>query len=208
MSWVTDIVTIAGPAGLVSAVLTHGLSGWRERRKSVRQGQYLALRLAVILERYASECNDLVARIDAAADANVNPDNYPTDLPPAPSYPEDDEGWRVLYSALAHRALALVVERNAAQAAVAEDWFHHGSTSAPFECSRLAAILGWEAWETAVDLRLRYSLPPYLARFPFNKSLFMRVRKNERDREAAVERMRQLAAEQASSRKDRTGTAA
>ncbi len=208
MSWVTDFVTIAGPAGLVSAGLTHALAGWREKRKSRRQGQYLALRLAIILERYASECSDLVSRIDAAFETNGDPSTFPTDLPPAPGYPEDDEGWRVLDSSLAHRVLALVVERNAAQAAVTEDWMYCGPTSAPFECSRLAAILGLEAWDTAVALRQRYKLPPYMARFPFHKSLFMRVRKDERDRAQAAERMKELARERSARQSDDKGVTA
>lgn len=67
-----------------------------------------------------------------------------------------------------------------------------GPTSAPFECARLAAILGWQAWEIAADLRVKYGLPPYTPDPPFHQILFKRVRKDERDRQKSIEGMKEL----------------
>lgn len=196
-----DIIAVAGPTGLLSAVATQAFVGRRERKASRQQGHYLALRLANLLERFASDCHSFVKHIDVAFDANGDPSTFPTTLPAAPLYPEDDSGWRNLDSALAHRVLALTIDRNAAQTVVDADLLESGSRSAPFECSRLAAILGLQAWEIAVAIRTKYRLLEYRPQFPFHEALSKRVASNERNRREAVERMKELMSRQSSAQR-------
>lgn len=78
MSWLSDMVTIAAPAGVVSAVATHALAGLSERRSMRRQSRYLALRVAIILEQFAGDCVNLVSEVDVGVQLNSNPESLPT----------------------------------------------------------------------------------------------------------------------------------
>jgi hypothetical protein len=175
MSTVSDIVTIAGPAGLISGLLTHGLAIWREKSTGKSQARYLGLQVAIILERFAGDCLNLVSEIDTGAQLKHSPDSLSTNLPLLPEFPKDDLGWRAMDAILAHKVLSVHVDRGAAQGAINDDWMYGGPNSAPFECARQAAILGWQAWQTAADVRHVYGLPEYRPRYPFYETLRDRV---------------------------------
>lgn len=95
--------------GLVSVlvqVLVPAYRDWRDRR---RRAAPLAMRLADMLEAYASACwsfiqsNDEVA--DARADGMKPGPRYQRSLPKLPTYPDDTDGWRAMKRALAGMAL-------------------------------------------------------------------------------------------------------
>lgn len=83
--------------------------------------------------------------------------------------------------------LTVPVERSARQGAINDEWAYGGPNSAPFECARQAAIIGWLAWQVAVEVRRSNALPAYVPTHRFDENLCDRV---ARDAEAA-ERMRE-----------------
>ncbi|MDQ0837855.1 hypothetical protein [Sphingomonas faeni] len=194
MSWASDFITIAGPAGLISGSLTHYLAGRREKWTSQRQARYLGLQVAIILERFAGDCINLVSEIDTGAQLSHNPESLPTKIPELQEFPKDDLGWRAMDSTLAHRVMSVHVDRNASQGAVTDDMMYCGATSAPFECARQAAILGWQSWQTAEAVRNAYGLPRYEPRHPFYETLRNRVASDERDRELNRARVQEMLA--------------
>ena len=82
---------------------------YRDSHHRKLQAAYMAMRLAVILEFYASACAHFIQE-----NANVQPppptEEFPewtVELPELPAYPDDADGWRAIDRTLAGRCLNL-----------------------------------------------------------------------------------------------------
>ncbi|KAA2236962.1 hypothetical protein [Salinarimonas soli] len=156
LGWV-DVLKLAATTGIITAVLTQGFTWLRERLTAAEKKRdvagYLAMRLAVTLEAYASACQDLIAKNDNAE--HLPDEQYPewsVRLPELPPYPDDSDGWRALNRRLAARALEFrnrVAETQALIFGVLEyDEDDADDLVAEHACER-----GLEAYRLAVDLR-------------------------------------------------------
>jgi hypothetical protein len=94
--WIA-FLKIAFGAGIGTAAVQGTLAQCRDARVKKDHAAYLALRVAVLLESYASESCDFIFE---NASAQHGPDEqYPewnALLPTLPNYPDDPEGWRAM----------------------------------------------------------------------------------------------------------------
>jgi hypothetical protein len=99
--------TILG-AGLGSAAVQALAGVLRDRRERADRAGYMAMRLAVQLERFASDCADLILK---NKEAPHPPDrefpDWDIHLPAIGDYPSDAEGWKSIDRRLAGKALDL-----------------------------------------------------------------------------------------------------
>lgn len=149
--------TILG-AGLGSAVVQTVFTIVRERRERADRAAYLAMRLAVQLEAFASECADLILKNDTAYEPPDEPlPDWDTRLPKMPDYPTDAEGWRSIDRALAGQALDLVnrVEGGRSMIRSVGDYQEE---SLGDEVAIQAASRGLEAVEIARGLRRKHKV--------------------------------------------------
>ena len=99
--------TILG-AGLGSAAVQALAGVLRDRRERADRAGYMAMRLAVQLERFASECADLIlSNKDAPHPPDQEFPNWDVHLPKLAEYPSDADGWRSIDRRFAGRALDL-----------------------------------------------------------------------------------------------------
>src|SRR4051794_16715332 len=89
-----SFLAFAGTAGVISALLTQGLTSLRERLSTRREAKYLALRIAVILETFADDCLSIISGVDTARQSGGAAGQHTSNLPTLPPYPDDEKGWR------------------------------------------------------------------------------------------------------------------
>lgn len=152
--WAALARTVLG-AGLGSAAFQWGLTLHRDKRQRRFQASYMAMRLAVTLEFYASACSDLLSENSSAQ--HVPDHEYPDwdiKLPQEPSYPDDAEGWRAIDQRLAGRCLSFPNKIRQSQRIIYWDFEYDNH---PYEtlCEHVAAR-GLEAWQLAVALRRKH----------------------------------------------------
>lgn len=134
----------------------------QERRAKTDRAAYLALRVAVTLEAYASDCIDLIfdnANLQEPYDAPYPAWN--SKLPEPPSYPDDDlDGWRSMTRSLVTRCFNFPNKVRGSQGMLRStvENGHEGELS--YMIDEHAAQRGIEAWEIATSLREEYHLSP------------------------------------------------
>jgi hypothetical protein len=158
-----EIAKVLG-TGVVAAALTHGVSWWRDSRKekasNLRDARYLALRLAVILERFAIDCSEVVGLVDTYAASKGSAGSQTTKLPEIGEFPSDSD-WKTIDPKLAARALEFVNELLMAQQKLNFSWHVSDEDQITEECADDAALLGLRAWDLAHQLRQRHDLPRF-----------------------------------------------
>ena len=174
--WLT-IVKGAFGAGLGTAGVQVGWSLIQEHRAKKDRAAYLALRVAVTLEAYASDCLDLI--FDNASLQEPPDQPYPDwnpFLPEAPSYPEDDhDGWRSMTRSLVTRCLNFPNKVRGSQGMIRSTAEHGHGDELSDVIDEHAALRGIEAWEIATSLRKEYHLPPSEAIFDYVEALRVRL---------------------------------
>lgn len=158
-----NLVTFAGTAGVVSAVLNQGFGWLRDwRTASVRNkahAGYLALRVAVLLESYAYACSEFIS--DNGAAPHLPDQEFPewdTSLPELAPYPDDADGWRAMDRNLAGRILGFPNKVRSSQGIIRLT-IEHTLEDLGEALDEQAAERGLEAWQLAEELRERYRIP-------------------------------------------------
>ena len=145
-------------AGVGTALVQGAIGLWRDHRKNTSHGAYLAMRLAVLFEAYATECGQFI--LDNGS-AYQGPDeehpHWDTTLPTLPVLPEDAEGWRSVDRELADRSLSIPNRIAGAQSMIRET-IDLDTDRVGTELNRYSAELGSEAWALAAAFRKRYKL--------------------------------------------------
>ena len=145
-------------SGFGTAAVQGGIAIYRDRVSRGDSGAYLALRLAVMLEAYASECCDFYF---SNANAIELPDEpYPAwqvELPRVPPFPEDTDAWRAMDKRLVARCLDFPNCVHASQNKIAScaEYAEHDLGNVLDE---EASARGVEAWDIASALRDTYQL--------------------------------------------------
>jgi hypothetical protein len=158
LNW-TSVLKLAATTGVFTTVLTLGVGWlrdwWRERSRNRAEAKYLALRLAVILEKFVSGC---VFRMwHDKADMKEGRDlGY--DLPPLESYPPDSPDWKSFHARnpkLASQVLSFPNEITSAELACEFTGMREGF---PFASADETIVAGIKAWRLAQALRKNYGL--------------------------------------------------
>jgi len=164
-----QVLGFAATAGVVSAILGYFLTHRAELRRKKLENAYTAIRLAVIFEKYASECTDVIMHNDhyeAVKGKSVSP---VTDLPVLSELPGDDAGWRGLSSGTVAESLSFPLRIKLAQEIIQSAFVHAEQADAVQEASDQAVILGTLAWKLAGRLRSEHSFEPFRPEFPFQQ---------------------------------------
>lgn len=162
LAWM-DILKVALSTGVAAALLNQSISwfkDWTSERKNIsREGRYLALRIAVILERFSIDCAELIASYNLHDQSDGHAGKQSGSLPILPAYPSDAD-WKSLNPALCAKALAMRNELELSDKALdfhfEVDAFQLGSA---FKDE--AGKCGYRAWEIATELRSLYKLPSF-----------------------------------------------
>jgi hypothetical protein len=151
-AWLS-ILKIAFGASVGTAFVQGGYTLWRDHSTKRDRGAYLALRLAVMLEAYCSECCS--AYFDNA-NAHHDPDepypNWRTELPKLPEFPDDVEAWRALDKMLLAKCLDFPNRVHASQNAIAS-CVEYDMHDLELALDEHISDRGVEAWEIASALR-------------------------------------------------------
>ncbi len=153
MTWWETVIGAGFGAALVQGLFPF-VRDWRHKKS---QANYMAMRLAVTLEFYASACADLIQK-------NANAEPPPTDefggtadMPELSAYPDDAEGWRAIDSALAGRCLNLRNKIHGSQGAI-DSTIEYRMDDLEDTIAEQAAERGLEAWHLAVALRRKHGV--------------------------------------------------
>jgi hypothetical protein len=138
-------------------MLTLFWGAWSKHAENKRSATYLAARLAVILERFAIECADVVTDqedFERAGQGRASVHCRGLSLSPP------KQGWNTLDSALLSRVLTFPNTLRLHKLALDSLWNVSPSDFSK-ECSRDSGKLGSMAWALSRDLRARYRLQPF-----------------------------------------------
>jgi hypothetical protein len=154
LNW-TSILT----SGLVVAILTTGANWlrdlWRDHSNSKKDATYLALRVAVILERFVTDC---VYRVWDDNSDNKEGRDLTFKLPELYVFPADEPEWKSFHNRkpiLASRVLSFPNEVRSAELLSQFQAHREGN---PFGITDEIIKAGMNAWVLACDLRKAYTL--------------------------------------------------
>jgi hypothetical protein len=177
--WATLAKTAIG-AGFGTALVQGLLAIYRDRRHRKSQAAYMAMRVAVTLEFYASACADFIQK-----NANVEPpptEQYPawtTELPELPAYPDDADGWRAIDRALAGRCLNFRNKIHGSQGII-NSAIEYSIDDLEDTLGKQADERGLEAWNLAVALRRRHGVEEVDTVWEYTNTLERALRKVEK----------------------------
>jgi hypothetical protein len=174
-------------AGIGTAAVQGAVTLYRDRSHKKEKAAYLALRLAVLLEGYASSCCDFYFDNLNAEEPPDEP--YPawqTKLPALPEFPDDTEAWRALDKKLLARCLEFPNRVRASQNAI-ESCAEYTMDELGVTLDEQASARGVEAYEIATSLRTAYRLSRPELIFDCYSSLkkMLIAAKEEREKRAA-----------------------
>lgn len=187
LSW-NAIIQIAGIGGIIAAIVNQVLRWWldafTERRKRSADTVYLAMRVVVILERFASACESHLRERDILQDTvGIKGTGQ---LPRLDEYPSDVD-WRYFRTNFAMWALALPARIESAQNAC----FRAELESDNFWHSEVEALrLGLDAWLLAGKIRSFYRLGSDRELQQTADFLYAERERRESARQAANDRLR------------------
>jgi hypothetical protein len=169
LAW-PDILKLTLGTGFVTSALNHFagsyLEGRKERRSVRRDSRYLAIRLAVILERFAIDCADIIAENNSFLTPNGFLGRRDSQLPTLQEYPSDID-WRSFEPELSVRIFSLPNEVSVSQGVISfADRLAGGPDGSPSDTTNQAGLCGHRALHIANDLRERYQLPPFRMAWP------------------------------------------
>ncbi len=165
MNW-WDIIKVAASAGVLSAILNQGFAVLIQHSREKKSAAYLALRVAIILETFASECARKIRALEYDDIQGIYDAGFPLTgetLPQIAEYPDDDS-WKHMPSDLASEALSfpnLIEQRRQAHS----NWMdtieaqQEGFSEKLKDIKQMYGDLGMHSMKIAYDLRKKHRLP-------------------------------------------------
>ncbi|KRR14596.1 hypothetical protein CQ12_10715 [Bradyrhizobium jicamae] len=200
--WLSTVWKAAVGAGIGTAAVQGGVALYRDRTQKNEKAAYLALRLAVLLEGYASKCCDFYFDNLNAAEPQDEP--YPawrTDLPEMPELPDDTEAWRAMDKKLLAKCLEFPNRVRASQNAI-ESCAEYTMDDLGVTLDEQASARGVEACEIAASLRSTYKLGRAEPVFDYYSRLLQVLKTSKQQREerekSQAEFLRELSARESS----------
>jgi hypothetical protein len=168
MVWWKDVLNFAGTffsAGLGTVAVQSILPLLRDRWHRKSQANYMAMRLAVTLEAYASGCEEFISNNEDDPEDPPERDDEFNDLkkklPVLPPFPDDAEGWRAIDAKLANRCLHFLNGINRSQSSLYGFICHPGAVWRDDVRKRIeihAAELGLQALDLAANVRKKHNV--------------------------------------------------
>jgi len=175
---VSPIMQMLG-SGLAAALLSQTLIWWKESRREKqtadRDRRFFALKLAIVLERYAIEC---AMRVGFVHEHVSHYDIHEPLSDPLPGIPPlelpDSSEWRWIDSALSSQVLSLAPRLKYCDGSV-EASFHYGDFHQGCgELIKQLRAIGFETLTLASTIRTKYGLDPQsylMGKWDFAKAL-------------------------------------
>jgi hypothetical protein len=158
--WV-DVIKVVAGGGVFTAILTVGLNWFvarlTERTKLERDARYLAIRVAVVLERFALDCAEFIGDNRLHRESFMSAGHERVELPPLAAYPTDAD-WKAVPQDVLADCLSFPVEIEQSDRSIAFLW-EVDPHEMPRACDKACAELGLRALEIAGSLRARYGFP-------------------------------------------------
>ena len=188
-------------AGLGTAAVQGSIALYRERTQKNEKAAYLALRLAVLFEGYASKCCDFYFDNLNAVEPPDEPYAWRTDLPEMSELPDDTEAWRAMDKKLLARCLEFPNRVRASQNAI-EACAEYTMPDLGVTLDEQASARGVEACEIAASLRSTYKLGRAEPVFDYYGRLQQVLKTSRQEREererSKAELLRELSARESS----------
>ncbi|WP_242186133.1 hypothetical protein [Sphingomonas sp. CARO-RG-8B-R24-01] len=154
-----SIATLALTSSLFSTALGQGVTWYRERRVTMRETSYLAVRIATVFERYARETTDRVSDNDEWIASEHASGNWSTQVPTLGQLPDEKERWRDLDVRLTTRVLDFTPHRDVVQLKIDDAYDKLDGEDATAILRAETLRLGARAFSLGEDLRKGYSIP-------------------------------------------------
>ena len=154
----TEFLAVIFGSGVVATAVTIGAEWIREERTEKRDLRYLAMRVAVILEKFAIDCSNLVVENEAYDTSDGEAGSFSSKLPDLPPFPTDAD-WKSVDPVLASRVLSLQNEVYLTQFSVSDVWGVHEPDEIGKIVNGQAGKCGAKAFGLAHALRTAANLP-------------------------------------------------
>ncbi|VWX54547.1 hypothetical protein [Novosphingobium sp. 9U] len=178
----TTLFALLVGSGVVAALITQIATFLLSKLQRTRQGRYIALRSALAIEEFGSDCLVVIYEIEGYEEDESWGKQHVT-LPRLTSFPEDDEGWRALPPTLAHRLLSFAPKIRNEQRNIDFYWQNTEPDDATTACSKAALALGCDADLLGRDIRQEMKLPSRDAAWNWGRRLQDLRQKSYRDEE-------------------------
>lgn len=155
----TTLFALLVGSGVIAALITQIATFFLSKLQQTRQGRYVALRSALAVEEFGSDCLVIIYEVNGYEEDESWGKQHVT-LPKMATFPEDDDGWQSLPSTLAHRLLSFPSKIRNEQRNVDFYWHNTEPDDATTACSKAAMALGCDADLLGRDIRREMKLPP------------------------------------------------
>lgn len=166
-------------SGVAAALLSQALVWWKESRREIqiadRDRRFFALKLAVVLERYAIECAMRIGTVDEHIQGIEIEEPRSGPLPGTPplELPDSTE-WRWIDSALSSEVLALAPKIKFGEGSVQATFDYGDYRQGAEELILQLRYIGFETLTLASTIRKKYGLEPQaysMGEWDFRKTL-------------------------------------
>lgn len=144
-------------ATILAAGINHAVTWWMAREQKQAAAGYLALQLAIILERFAMDCAVAHSESRSYRSSGGHVGREHEQLPELPSYP-DNADWKVLDLSFADRALGLRTDHAMSVVHLRTVYDLHDENELQSEVIVELDRHGRQAWRLAFDLRRQHKL--------------------------------------------------
>jgi len=191
-----NIVALVAGSSVLAAVVTQGLSAWRDSRRTNKDAAFSALYMAIAFEAYANECASLIGDSENHDSSRGAAGKAHGNLPQLPPYPEEVE-WKAFGLKRTTRALSFRTEVDSLRAMISGHWEFGDEDDIVPMVREEAAELGVKALEIAADLRRSKHIEPMPETGDWSVQSFLRRKREEyrKDRKLREESNRRWNAE-------------
>ena len=154
---IPQIISLVGATGLLSAFLNQFASLYFSSRTTKRKGKYAAIKLSVLLDKFALDCAEIMQDIDNAHSSGGHVGHFHTDLPEFKEYPKEID-WESLDARLAFDVLSFSNEVTIRNRAIDGYMEYVDDEGGPTECGKHCAMQGARALDISRRLCERYNV--------------------------------------------------
>jgi hypothetical protein len=158
MTWEEILPALIG-AGIGTAIVEAGTTLYQYFKTGRNQASFLAFRVVIQLESYASQCVLRIFEAENWEDSSGTMGNPWTVLPDFPEFPDDPDGWRNVGTEILHLAYSLKSAHEAEQGAQRFIASELGGEEAFDSLRPVCWRMANQALLASRNIRLRYGFP-------------------------------------------------
>lgn len=161
--WTVSPFGVMLGSGLAAAVCSQAIVWWKEQsrdaEKAERERQFIALQLAIALERYAIECAMRISEIGQGIEDSYQTGSFASAIPGMPNLelPNAIE-WRWISTDLSSEVLSLAPRIRFCEGSIRFTLDVAGAHDGATECQRQLGLIGHEAWMLAGRVREQHKI--------------------------------------------------